>query len=199
MEKTSALISRKQLDEATLNNIIDMGLTFSAMIRLFDKDTKKKLHERLIKTANSIFRAKSEEEFKKIHSQFCEWGTDNIRLAKKSMRASYGHIAKTLDVVLEVAVYFCGLPDSDQSKQLHPWLNAAVDTKMMTKLKECYPEAIESWPKVIKDVDCDSYKKIQETVRKFISEKHHGCIIPVEFDVYYWWKLNRERLQLVEC
>ena len=200
MKEISVLISRKQLDEATLNNIIDMGLTFSAMIRLFDEDTKKKLHERLIKTAKSIFGAKSEEEFRKIHSQFCEWGTGNIRLAKEAKPPRYGQIAKTLDVVLKVAVYCCRLPDPHKSKQLCEWLNAAVDTKMMAMLKRCYPEAIKPWPKTIKNVeDYDSYNSIQETVRKFIREKHQDCIIPVEFDVYYWWKPNRDRLQPVEC
>ena len=142
VKKTSRVISRKEMGKATLNNIIDMSLTFSAMIRLFKNDMKKKLHKGLTKTVKDVCKAKSEEEFRKIHSQFCEWGKENICLAKEDKRPSYGQIAKTLDVVLKVAVYFCGLPDPDKSKQLRPWLNPAVDTKMMKKLRECYPKAI---------------------------------------------------------
>lgn len=43
-------------EEIRLHNIIDMGLTFSAMIRLFEKGSKKKLpkHIRIISLENII-------------------------------------------------------------------------------------------------------------------------------------------------
>lgn len=71
-------------EKARLRNIIDMGLNFSAMIRLFQKGSKEKLCEKILGWAErEVFRATSKEEFRKIHSDFCHWGTENIFLAKK--------------------------------------------------------------------------------------------------------------------
>jgi len=183
-----------------LENIIDMGLGFSAMIRLFDKGSNRKLHEQILIEAQKIFIAESEEDFKTIHLHFCKWGVQQIILAekrkngqviKKSGPASFGQVAKTLDVVLKVAVYYCHLPDCEKSQKISGWLNAAVDTKMMGMLKACYPSAIVSWPNTIEQVDGTTYKSIQAIVRKFILERHVGNIIPVQFDDIYWRKLNR--------
>ena len=184
-----------------LENIVDMGLGFSAMIRLFDKGSNRKLHEQILNETQKIFAAETEEDFKTIHLHFCSWGVQRIMLAekrkngqviKKSVPASFGQIAKTLDVVLKVAVYYCHFPDCEKSQQISGWLNAAVDTKMMGMLKTCYPSDIVSWPKTIEQVDSTAYKSIQAIVRKFISERHKGYIIPVQFDDIYWRTLNRK-------
>ena len=45
MRNKPEVIAPEKLREIRLHNIIDMGLTFSAMIRLFRKDTKGKLRE----------------------------------------------------------------------------------------------------------------------------------------------------------
>lgn len=186
------VIAPEKLREIRLHNIIDMGLTFSAMIRLFEKYTKAKLRERMLDTVKKIFDVKSEEEFRGIHSQFCQWGAKEIFLAKKGHAASYGQVAKTLDVVLKVAVYYCHLPDCDKSRQLTQWLNAAVDTKMMNMLKKHYAKDIGPWPSAIERVNEQNYIKIQEIVRKFSTDKHQGSIVPVQFDDYYWLCLNRK-------
>jgi len=184
-----------------LENIIDMGLGFSAMIRLFDKGSNRRLHKQILIEAQKIFIAESEEDFKTIHLRFCKWGVQQIILAekrkngqviKKSGPASFGQVAKTLDVVLKVAVYYCHLPDCEKSQQISEWLNAAVDTKMMGMLKSYYPSDIVSWPKTIEQVDDPAYKSIQAIVRKFILERHKGGITPVQFDDIYWRKLNRK-------
>jgi hypothetical protein len=181
--------------EAKLSNIIDMGLGFSGMIRLFKRGEKKKLHKELLSRVRDVFEAESEEEFRGIHSSFCEWGTREIILAerkrkekiiRKSGPASYGQIAKTLNVVLKVTVYYCHLPNCEKSEQISRWLDAAVDTKMMDFLKERYPEDIRPWPTTIEQVDASAYKKIEEIVRKYIKEKHRGNITPVQFDDIYW-------------
>jgi hypothetical protein len=185
-----------------LENIVDMGLGFSAMIRLFDKGSNRKLHEQILIETQKIFIAESEEDFKTIHLRFCKWGVRQIILAekkknglviKKSGPASFGQVAKTLDVVLKVTVYYCHLPDCEKSQRISRWLNAAVDTKMMDMLKACYPLDMASWPKTIEQVDVTAYKSIQAIVRKFIFEKHDGSIIPVQFDDIYWRKLNRNQ------
>jgi len=193
-----------ELDESErirFENIIEMGLGFSTMIRLFKKGSTEELHCQIVKkTAEDIFNAKSREDFAQIHSEFCDWGTSNIflaekkrngRIIKKSKLASYGQIAKTLDVTLKAAVYYSHLPNCERSKRISEWLNAAVDTKMMAMLRKEYPHEIESWPYTIENVDKSNYVKIQKLVRKFIEKKHQRQITPVQFDDIYWNKLNR--------
>lgn len=194
------MINQPELKEIRWQNIIDMGLTFSAMIRLFDKKSKKLLHDQIMSEAKNIFGVSSKEQFDKIHSRFCEWGIRNISLAEKkregriiknSTHASYGQIAKTLDVVLKVAVYYSNLPDFEKSIKICKWINAAVDTKMMAMLKNVYPTDIQPWPVTVEQVDRSKYEALQQIVRKFIKERHDNNIWPVQFDDIYWNKLNR--------
>ena len=193
MESEREIVDLETVATTRLENIIDVGLTASAMIRLFERGTKeKKLRGPIIKTIKKIFEAKSEAEFKRIHSAFCQRGTREITLSKKSKRASYGQIAKTLDVVLKVAVYYCHLPECEKSKELSQWLNAAVDTKMMAMLRKHYPKAMKPWPHTIEEVDGQSYDEIQRIVREFVRKEHQNSITPVQFDDYYWRKLNRQ-------
>lgn len=187
-------------EEIRLHNIIDMGLTFSAMIRLFKKGSKEILRENILAEARNVFEAKSEEHFIDIHSNFCDWGIKNIflaekkrngRIIKKTAPASYGQIAKTFDVALKVAVYYSHLPNCEKSQEISGWLNSAVDTKMMAMLKKEYPEDIQLWPTTVEQIDSTTYMAIQKIVHKFIGEKHKGGIIPVQFDDIYWKELNR--------
>src|SRR3989337_2154305 len=91
-------------------NIIDMGLGFSAMMRNFVRGSKETLHGHIIKDTERIFMATNKADFDESHATFCKWGVKNIVLAervrdgkiiKKSVPASYGQIAKALDVVLK--------------------------------------------------------------------------------------------------
>ncbi len=192
--------SKVTQEETRLRNIIDMGLTFSAMIRLFKEDSKKILHKKILAEARNVFEVKSEKHFIKIHSNFCEWGIENIvlaegkrngRIIKEAAPASYGQIAKTFDVALKVAVYYSHLPNCEKSQEISKWLNAAVDRKMMAMLKKKYPEDIQRWPTTVKQVDSTTYMAIQRIVRKFIREEYNGNITPVQFDDIYWRVLNR--------
>ena len=115
----------------------------------------------------------------------------NGQVVKKARLASYGQIAKTFDVVLKVTVYYSHLPDVKKSALISKWLNAAVDTKMMAMLKKYYPADVRPWPTAIEQVNSSIYATIQETVRKFIHDKHGGSITPVQFDDIYWEALNR--------
>lgn len=194
-------IELSQPEAIRLHNIIDMGLTFSAMIRLFEKGSKQTLRREMVSQVRNIFNASSRNEFTRIHMEFCDWGTRNIRQAererkgkvitKKGSPARYGQIAKTLDVVLKVAVYYSHLPGCRRSRKITEWLNAAVDTKMMAFLRKHYPKDIKPWPKTVKQVDKHRYKEIQKVVRRFIKEKYSNRILPVHFDDIYWRELNR--------
>lgn len=191
MERKVKYIDTNKIDRIRFKNIIDIGLTASAMIRLFSKGTKEsKLRCRTTETVEQILKVESEPEFRAIHSHFCQWGTDKITLAKKNKPASYGQIAKTLNVVLKVTVYYCNLPEYKKSKELSKWLDAAVDTKMMIELRKRYPLDMKPWPHTIEDVDKQNYEEIQKIVKKFISEVHEDSISPVQFDDYYWRKLK---------
>lgn len=182
-------------------NVIDMGLDFSSMIRLFKKGSKGRLWKRLVENvAEKIFAVNSKEEFDRIHSGFCDWGTRNIYLAEKrrndriikeSKVASYGQLAKTLDVTLKVAIYYSHLPNCQKAIKISNWLNAAVDTQMMAMLSKEYPNDIRPWPNTVEEVDQGKYMELQKVIRKYIKEKHAGKIIPVQFDDIYWSKLNR--------
>jgi hypothetical protein len=184
-------IEESQPEEIRLHNIVDMGLTFSAMIRLFEKGSKEIVRNEVLARLKSVFKAKSEKELTNIHSRFCDWGTEKLFLAKKREKASYGQVAKTLDVVLKVAIYYSNLPGTKRARKIIKWLNAAVDTKMMALLKKHYPEDIKPWPTAVKNVDKTKYTKIQKIVRKFIKEKYNNKISPVQFDDIFWRELNR--------
>lgn len=187
-------------EEAKLHIIVDIGLSSSAMMRNFVKGTSKTLQSKVLTEVRRLFEAESEEQYRSIHSSLCVWGTKNIitaerrkngQIIKRSGPASYGQIAKTLDVALKVVFYYCHLPDCERSQLISKWLNAAVDTKMMAMLKGFHPDDTKSWPTSLEQVDRSAYAMIQENVHKFINERHGGRIIPVQFDDMYWEALNR--------
>jgi hypothetical protein len=163
------------------------------MMRIFIKGSKWKLEEKMLKELEKIPAVASGEQYLAIHSDFCYWGMKNITLTKRNggLNASYGQIAKTLDVAMKIIVYYCHYPDCARSEQISRWLNAAIDTKMMECLKATYPDAIASWPTTLKQVDDAAYATIQALVRRFIREQRDGDIIPVQFDDIYWEVLNR--------
>jgi len=202
-----ALINTTSVTEVRLRNIIEVGLDVSGMLRLFEKGSKDNLRSAILREVWRLFESESKTQFHEFHASFCDWGTHNIRLAEKtkngivtkqSRPASYGQIAKTLDVVLKVAVYYSHLPDCRRSQLISRWLNAAVDNKMMAFLRRYYPQDIKLWPTTIERVDKSAYAAIQETVRKFINEKHGGSITPVQFDDIYWEALNRPEASSVK-
>ena len=190
------------LDKVKLFNIVDMGLSFSAMIRLYEKKSKRKIRDNILKTLDKISSTDFEDQFEKYHECFCNWGIQNVvlaervrnnRIIKQSGPASYGQIAKTLNVVLKVVVHYCYWPNQKKSKELSKWLHAAIDNKMMRLLKNAYPDYFSRWPISVEAVDKKIYKKLQLLVKIFIKEKHDGKILPVNFDDIYWNILNRQK------
>jgi hypothetical protein len=186
--------------DVRLSNIVDMGLTFSAMIRLYEKGSKKKLHKEILHILPDIANQTSYEQFQNIHNKFCLWGIKNLSLAEKKRYGrmikngsspSYGQIAKTLDVVLKVAIYYSKWPNEPVSERIGKYIHAAVDTKMMAFLKSKYPDHFEIWPVTVGSVNRPRYLSIQELVRQFIADQHSGQIMPVQFDDLYWKFLNR--------
>lgn len=195
----------KDLKAVKLRNIVDMALSFSAMMRLFEEGSKEKIQIEILERLPRFFEAGSETEFRSAHNDFCEWGIENIirtdrekdgELVKEKGQPSYGQMAKTLDVVLHVVIHYTHQPDCEPAQTLSKWLNPAMDTKMMTFLAGCYPDVLKPWPKTIEQVGKAEYKAIQHTVRQFVKEEHKDKVLPVDFDDIYWEALNRKGKRL---
>lgn len=185
-------------DTARIHNIVDMSLGFSSMTRLFEEGSKVKLRDMILNELPKFLDIKSKEQFMELHSNFCRWGIQNIILAEKTKGdkvvkprgpASYGQIAKTLNVVMKVVVHYCHLPDHNKAAMISKWLNAALDTKMMAYIR---PSGIVEWPKSIEQVDEYRYAVLQEAAANIIKNKYGGGISLVEFDDVYWEGLNRK-------
>jgi len=194
-------VERLEPDDVKPLNIVDMALGFSAMMRLFQEGSKEFIQKQIMAYLPQFFNANSEEEFKQAHHAFCFWGTSTIKTAEKKHKdgsiksiepASYGQIAKILDIVLHVVIHYAQYPNNEKAKMLSKWLNTAMDTKMMAFLSGCYPDALKPWPRTIAQVTKDDYEVIQETVRLFIQEEYVGEIRPVDIDDVYWEVLNRK-------
>lgn len=177
-----------------------MGVDWSGMMRVFVKGTRKQLTKKIMHDlAEKVFNVRSREEYVKIHTDFCEWGKRNIDQAERKRRngevivqkarASYGQIAKTLDVTLKVAIYYCHLPDCETSRRICHWLNAAVDTAMMDKLQEAF-DAAPPLPTSIKEVDGTAYDQIQNLVRESIKREHNNAITPPQWEDIHWVEAN---------
>ena len=195
LDEISVTVDGDYAEEVRLRNIVTMGLGFSAMTRLYESASKDEFHRRILGVVKELFQAKSREEYVQIHSTFCEKEIGRIKLAKKGTAASYGQIAKTLDVVMKVAVYYAQLPDCRKAQELTKWLNAAVDTRMMAYLNkylnEKHPQK-SKLPKTVEKVKKKEHTYIQDVVRDFIKEKHQNKIYPAQFDDIYWRWLNRK-------
>lgn len=182
-------------------NVIDMALTFTAMIRLFEKGSKPKISKKLYDEFKRLNEIKNLNNFYIFHDQFCEWFTSNVKTAQKvrnnkiiksSGFSLYGQAAKLLDVTLKVYVYYSGLPDKHTSEDLVPFLNTAIDNPILLHLKEAFPnEIIHS--KTVEKIDKNTYKKLQRLIKSEIKEKFGNDIVPTQYDDIMWYRLNREQ------
>jgi len=140
-EYSSLAVEKKQ------KSIVEMSLTISAMIRLFEKGSKQKIASVLFDEFHSLEKIENRTDFELFHKRFCDWFTCNIntaqrkknnRIVKESHYAYYGHAAKVLDVSLKVIVYYSGLPNKKDSERILPLLNCAIDTQLLNYLKATF-------------------------------------------------------------
>jgi len=61
--------------EIKQNNVIDMALRFTAMIRLFEKGSKTKISEKLYTEFQRLKNIRGLNDFHVFHETFCEWFT----------------------------------------------------------------------------------------------------------------------------
>ena len=121
-------------NEAKKRNVIDMAVGFAGMMPLFQERSSDLIKEKLTEFVEGLERISSDEEFNKMHRDFCQWFVKTIRLAKSEQLSSYGHAAKVLDLALKVYVYYCKMPSPAKAESLIPRLNAAIDTPILRHL-----------------------------------------------------------------
>lgn len=193
-------LNRDEVEEIRIRNIIDMAMGFSAMSRVFADGSTTLIQNKIYEIVLNLKAIGSKQEFDNFHDYFCLWFMENIwtaertkdgKTTKETARASYGHGAKVLDVVLKVLVDYCHFPDQETAKKLIPWLNSAIDTNMMKYLKYLNPgKNIEAT--TIEDVDRDTYILLQDFVRGDITTNFQVTVTPVDWDDILWRLLNRE-------
>lgn len=180
-------------------NIIDIAISFSAMLRVFEQGSKQKIAGKLENSFSLLADIEGKDDFERIHSDFCEWFVKNIftvekvlknKKIKKSRAASYGQAAKVFNIALKVYVYYCNLPDYETVARLRPMLHCAVDTLMMGHLKKKYPkENLEA--KTIEAVSKSDYVVLQKMVKQHMEDEFDKPLLPVQYEDIMWYGLNR--------
>ena len=191
---------KAKAEKVKIQNIIDMAVSFSAMGRVFGKGSTEKIKAKLNNCIEDFFNLSAKEEYHERHKEFCEWFTTNIktaerkkgeRIIKRSQYASWGQAAKVIDLVLKVCIYYCNLPSTEASSKIIPWLNGAIDTRILEYLKKRYNSPIISQTNTIEDIDERKYEELQKMTRSDIKESFNGEIFPVQYDDIKWRELNR--------
>lgn len=181
-------ITAQQSLDAKVKNIIELGLDFSAMTRVFAEGSYDPIAERLEVFVSKLRCVGHNEEYEHLHADFCQWFTERICTAKKQFKngtsrpscpCSYGQAAKVLDVAGKVYVYYCGLPSAEIANRLVPLLHAALDTKMMLHL---------GVSATLMEIDRRAYADLQARVVRAIG---NSGIYPVQYDDVIWRQLNR--------
>ncbi len=183
-------------EKAKKQNIIDMAVGFTAMMPLFQERSADLIKEKLANLFESLDRISSDQDFSKIHSDFCQWFIKTIRLAKTEEPSSYGHAAKVLDLALKVYVYYCNMPSPVKAESLMPRLNRAIDTPILRhlfkKLEDIYRESLPPhylW--TIKMIDKEDYDLLQKVIRQDIRDSFKDKLSPVQYDDIMGRRLDR--------
>lgn len=189
-----------KVKKVKIQNVIDMAFLFTAMGRIFESGSAKKIKAKLSDCMNEFLNVHGEKAYHKKHEEFCEWFTENIRTAerkkkekiiKKSKNASWGQAAKVIDIVLKVCIYYCHFPSPEASSKIVPWLNGAIDTPLLKDLRNRYSSLKISKSSAIADIDKEKYEELQKIIRIDIEEWFGGEIFPVQYDDIKWRELNR--------
>jgi len=177
----------EQAEEAKKQNMMDMAVGFTAMMPLFQERSADLIKEKLTELFDGLDRISSDQDFSKMHRDFCQWFVKTIRLAKSGEPSSYGHAAKVLDLALKVYVYYCNMPSSAKAEYLMPRLNGSIDTPILRhlfkKLEDIYgrsPSPHYLW--TIKMIDKDNYDLLQKVIRQDIRDTFEGKLSPVQYD-----------------
>ena len=206
-EGAQGAMSENEVADIKRKNIIDMALTFTATMRVFETGSKERIAKKLEEICINLASINSAEEYKDLHREFCQWFVNGIKTAEKTYTkrktevkkpkpsgpASYGHAAKILDIVMKVYVYYCDQPTIEVAQRLVKLLNGAVDAKIMDHLLNTkFNTKFNRAPiKTIEQVDSKRYDALQKLVHQDIDESFAGKISPVQYDDVMFWRFNR--------
>jgi hypothetical protein len=182
-------------EKAKKQNIIDMAVGFTAMMPLFQERSADLIKEKLADLFEGLDRISSDQDFSKMHRDFCQWFVKTIRLAKTEEPSSYGHAAKVLDLALKVYVYYCKMPSPAKAESLVPRLNGAIDTPILRhlfkKMEDIYGKSFPPhylW--TIKMIDKEGYDLLQKVIRQDIRDSFKDKLSPVQYDDIMGRRLN---------
>jgi hypothetical protein len=182
-------------EKAKKQNIIDMAVGFTAMMPLFQERSADLIKEKLADLFEGLDRISSDQDFSKMHRDFCKWFVKTIRLAKTEEPSSYGHAAKVLDLALKVYVYYCKMPSPAKAESLVPRLNGAIDTPILRhlfkKMEDIYGKSFPPhylW--TIKMIDKEGYDLLQKVIRQDIRDSFKDKLSPVQYDDIMGRRLN---------
>jgi hypothetical protein len=74
---------RKLAQTVMRTNILDMAITFTAMMRVFASESKDRIAKRLYELTSRLHEITSKEDYERIHKEFCEWFCGEISTAVK--------------------------------------------------------------------------------------------------------------------
>ena len=181
-------------EEAKITGVLHMAFDFSSMARTFEKGTKDKFLKRIHAMLPMLADVESQDTFEFIHGEVCNWGCRSLKPSHSGRRrASYGQVAKTLNVVLKVAVYYCGLPNRRQAMRLLPWLHPAIDNPMMKYLGRRYRAEFPNSISAISNVDKRTYKILLNFAARDVMENLGGKLHPVQWEDIVWVKANTKK------
>jgi hypothetical protein len=186
-----APIELREVQEARSENMIEIALEFSGMLRVFEEGSNLKLIPRLREFFEQLNSIEDKAAYDRAHADFCNWCVANIRTAEKTLKngrikpsgpCSYGHGAKVLDIGAKVHVYYCGKPTPEIAARLLPMLHAGLDTPMM--------KLLDPSKKTIQEVDREHYERLQSLVASKIAGLG---LYPVQYDDVMWRRLQRSQ------
>jgi hypothetical protein len=184
-----APLTLSEAREARDENIIEIALDFSGMLRVFEKGSNLKIIPKLREFFKRLDSINDKAAFDSTHVGFCNWFTQNIRTATKKLKSgeirpsvecSYGHGAKVIDIAAKVYVYYCEQPSAEVARRVVPMLHCALDTPMMLLL--------DTAKTTIQEVDQQEYEQLQVLVSSKIVGQG---IYAVQYDDIMWRRLQR--------
>lgn len=179
-------------EHAQRQNVIDMALSFTGMMRVFSAGSNTSIAKKLESFFERLKGIRSAQSYDQLHQWFCVWFRANVQKNKKTpgAQASYGQGAKVLDVAAKVFVYYCKLPEAGTALRVLPFLHCGIDTGIMNYLKRRYPKGGIT-ASTLDDINKRVYRALQGLVACDIEETFRGRVCPVEYDDIMWNRLNK--------
>ena len=192
------------IDKIRMENIIDMAVLFSGMIRVLKKGSKDRIVEKIKDSINEFFNLSGKKDYIKKHENLCMKIIEDkkIKTAKGDDSLSWGQSAKIVDITMKVIFYYCKLPSEEYALKILPWLNGPIDSKILRyikhQIKEGHLKKYENiyYEKIaeiqsLKDIDKQKYRLLQKI---FLDCKERGNenMSLIEYEEIIWWNLKKK-------